>query len=143
MLDNKKLGLIHLAKKRLAMAEDDYRTLMKRAAGVTSSRDLDANGFAAVMLEFERLGFVSTAAREKRMEPYRAAGHASYAQRAYIRRLWQDYKGEDDMPGLRRWLQRKFKISDPRFLDAETVKKVIYALQHFKPKAKQAREAAE
>lgn len=137
MIERKKIALVHLAKKTLNMHEEDYRAMLKRAAGVESAKDLDANGFAAVMVDFGKLGFESTAAREKRKAPYRAGGHATYAQCAYIRRLWQEYKGEEDIAGLRRWLQRQFKASDPRFLDQDTTKKVIYALQHFKPKAKQ------
>ncbi len=134
MIDRKKIGLIHLAKKRLSMTDDDYRALLLRTAGVESSKDLEAPGFAAVMVEFERLGFVSTSASEKRKEPYREGSHASYAQRSLIRRLWQTYKGEDDAAGLRRWLQRQFKVSHPRFLDQETTRKVICALKNFKPK---------
>lgn len=134
MIDNKKLGLVHLAKKSLSMADDDYRAMLQRVANVESSKSLDDKGFAALMLEFGRLGFESTAAREKRKAPTRSGNHATYAQRAYIRRLWQEYKGEDDTPGLRRWLQGHFKVSDPRFLDSETVRKVIYALKNFKPK---------
>lgn len=135
MIDNKRLGLVHLAKKSLGMVDDDYRALLQRVAGVDSAKDLDDEGFAAVMLEFGRLGFESTAASEKRKAPYRSGSHATYAQRAYIRRLWQDYKGEDDAPGLRRWLQGHFKVSDPRFLDGETARKVISALRNFKQKS--------
>lgn len=135
MIDSKKIAMIHLAKKRLNIADDDYRALLLRAASVESSKDLDAVGFAAVMDELGRLGFESTAASEKRKEPYRQGNHATYAQRSLIRRLWQTYKGSDDIEGLRRWLTRQFKVSDPRFLDQETTRKVIAALNNFKPKA--------
>lgn len=134
MIDSKKIGLVHVARKALDMDDADYRALLLRAACVESAKALNDKGFAAVMLEFGRLGFESTAAREKRKAPSRAGSHATYAQRAYIQRLWQDYKGDDDMPGLRRWLQSHFKASDPRFLDAETTRKVISALRNFKPK---------
>ncbi|HCZ16918.1 MAG TPA: hypothetical protein DHV85_20580 [Candidatus Accumulibacter sp.] len=135
MIDSKKISLIHLAKKNLAMTDDDYRALLLRAAGVESSTCLDAVGFAAVMVEFGRLGFESTSASERRKEPYRQGSHATYAQRSLIRRLWQAYKGEEDDAGLRHWLQRQFKVSHPRFLDQETTRKVICALRNFKPKA--------
>lgn len=137
MIDHKKLALVHLAKKNLAMHDDDYRALLRRAGGVDSAKDLDAQGFAAAMVEFGKLGFESTAASEKRKEPHRASGHASYAQRSLIRRLWQGYKGEEDAAGLRRWLQSHFKVSDPRFLDSATTRKVISALKNFKPKVSQ------
>lgn len=132
MIDRKKLALINIAKKALDMHEDDYRALLKRAAGVESAKDLDANTFAAVMVELGKLGFESTAAQERRKAPLRAGGHATYAQRSYIQRLWQEYKGTEDQEGLRRWLQHKFKVSHLRFLDTETAPKVIFALKNFK-----------
>ena len=135
MISKAKIDLIHVARNRLAMTDDDYRAMLGRVAGVESSKALDDKGFAGVMIEFGRLGFESTAAKEKRKASNRADNHATYAQRAYIQRMWQEYKGEDDAPGLRRWLRSHFKVSDARFLDAATVRKVIYALQHFKPKA--------
>lgn len=134
MIDNKKLGMIHVAKKKLHMADADYRVMLQRVAGVESAKSLDAVGFASVMNEFSRLGFVSTAAREKQQEANRQGSHSTYAQRSLIRRLWQTYKGEEDLPGLRHWLRRQFKVSDPRFLDQETTRKVICALKNFKSK---------
>jgi hypothetical protein len=136
MIDRKKVAMIHVGKKQLNMADDDYRALLLRAGGVESSKDLDAVGFASVMDELSRLGFESTAASERRKEPYRQGSHASYAQRSLIRRLWQTYKGQDDIEGLRRWLTRQFKVSDPRFLDSEKTRKVIAALKNFKPKCR-------
>lgn len=134
MIDSKKLALIHFARKALDMHEDDYRALLMRAGNVDSAKALDASGFSAVMVEFGKLGFESTAAYERRQAPHRAGSHATYAQRSYIRRLWQSYKGRDDPAGLRRWLQGHFKVSDPRFLDQEMTNKVIAALKNFKPK---------
>lgn len=137
MIDHKKLALIAVARKQLNMHDDDYRALLLRTGGVTSTKDLSAPGFAAVMDEFGKLGFESTAAREKRCEPYRVGDHATYAQRSLIRRLWQEYKGKEDTAGLRRWLQSHFKVSDLRFLDSETTRKAIAALKNFKPKGSQ------
>ncbi len=134
MIDQKKLALIAVARKKLNMHDDDYRALLQRAGSVSSTKELAAAGFAALMDEFGKLGFESTAAMEKRREPYREGGHATYAQRSLIRRLWQEYKGEEDTAGLRRWLQSHFKVSDPRFLDSETTRRAIAALKNFKPK---------
>lgn len=137
MINHKKLALIAVACKQLDMHDDDYRALLRRAAGVDSAKNLDDAGFAALMVEFGKLGFESTAARENRREPFRAGDHTTYAQRSLIRRLWQEYKGKEDPTGLRRWLQSHFKVSDPRFLDSETTRKVITALKNFKPKGSQ------
>lgn len=137
MIDHKKMALIAIARKQLDMHDNDYRALLLRVGGVSSTKDLSIPGFAALMVEFGKLGFESTAAREKRREPFRAGDHATYAQRSLIRRLWQEYKGKEDATGLRRWLQSHFKVSDPRFLDSETTRKAITALKNFKPKGGQ------
>ena len=137
MIENKKLALIAVARKQLNMHDDDYRALLLRAGVVTSTKDLSAPGFAAVMDEFGKLSFESTTAREKRCEPYRAGDHTTYTQRSLIRRLWQEYKGKEDTAGLRRWLQSHFKVPDLRFLDSETTRKAIAALKNFKPKGSQ------
>lgn len=62
-ITNPKKSLIHVAKAKLGMEEADYRALLMRAAGVSSSSQLDVAGFNMVMAEFERLGFRGTRAR--------------------------------------------------------------------------------
>lgn len=62
-LPRKKLSLVHVAKSRLGLSEEDYRHILLCRGGVTSSRDLDDYGFAAVMREFGRLGFHSDFSR--------------------------------------------------------------------------------
>lgn len=123
---------IKIAQKALNMADDDYRALLQRAAGVQSSTRLDMAGFAAVMAEFNRLGFESTAQAEKRKQPRRAPGHATYAQILKMQRLWDAWKGYSDKPGLRRWLEYKWGVASPKFLDSELARKAIGALMHFK-----------
>lgn len=131
-IDRDKLSLIHVAKAALHLDDGAYRALLQRSAGVASSKDLDEAGFIGVMAEFKRLGFESTAARERRQEPDREAGHATQAQRSKIQKMWNEYKGRKDYAGLRRWLDRKFGVSDLRFLSVETAGKVIAALGNFK-----------
>ena len=110
-----KLSLIHVAKAALSLNDEAYRAVLQRSAGVASSKDLDEAGFIAVMAEFKRLGFESTAARERRREPDREPGHATQAQRSKILKMWNEYKGRKDYAGLRRWLDRKFRVSALRF----------------------------
>ncbi|MEQ8195017.1 MAG: DUF1018 domain-containing protein, partial [Rhodospirillales bacterium] len=58
-LPRNKISLIHVAKSRLGLGDEDYRALLMRVAGVESSRDLDNFDFNQVMAEFQRLGFKS------------------------------------------------------------------------------------
>jgi len=135
MLPRDKLSLVHLACNRLEMGEDDYRALLKRAASVTSSKDLDTTGFNAVMAEFERLGFESTANRERRLEIQRQGTHATYQQQKKIQAMWNTWKGQRDPAGLNRWLSAHFHVGNLRFLARDVAPKVIGALQNFKQKA--------
>jgi hypothetical protein len=53
-LDRKKLALIHIVKKELGISDPDYRCLLRRVAGVESSKDLDDAGFRTLMRFFVR-----------------------------------------------------------------------------------------
>lgn len=125
MLNPAKIKLIHLARRRLEMAEADYRALLQRAAGAASSADLDDVGFDAAMREFERLGFKSQRA-EVALGP--RLGMASPTQLSRIRSLWRRYTGAEDERRLCRWLTVHFHCSHPRFLDAHTASKAIAIL---------------
>ena len=97
MIGSKKRQLVSIARKRLAMDEDDYRALLFRCAGVSSSKALDEDGFAFVMDEFARLGFRS-AWREDTFGERR--GMCSPSQVRLIRELWSEYHGHRT-PGKR------------------------------------------
>ncbi len=53
-LDRKKLALIHIVKKELGIADKDYRCILRRIAGVDSSKELDEAGFRKLMYFFVR-----------------------------------------------------------------------------------------
>lgn len=124
------LSLIHVAKAKLALADDDYRTILRRFGRVESSADLDRSGFYRVMDAFARLGFRSEAS--KRNFGTRP-GMASPSQVDLIRALWLEFKGEDanDLT-LGRWLERTFHVSSIRFLEAGQAQKAIGALKAMK-----------
>lgn len=119
-------AVIHVAKHQLHMAEEDYRALLARAAGVSSSAQLDELGFERVMAEFERLGFRSV---KSRSQAGRRAGMASPAQLGRINGLWKAYSGSDDDLRLGRWLERHFHVSHSRFLESGRAGKCIAVLE--------------
>jgi phage gp16-like protein len=124
----KQIALIQVAKKRLNLDDADYRAILMRSAGVTSSKDLDAFGLELVMAEFARLGFESDFAKANLG---RRAGMASLSQVAKIRGRWNEYakiagfKGDDK--NLGKWLER-FGVSSVRFLPQSKVNKVFGGL---------------
>lgn len=122
-----KLRLIQVAKRQLGMEDADYRVLLARAAGVTSSRELTEAGFRQVMDAFARLGFTSTSAATNFG---RREGFASAGQVATIRRLWGEFTaGEGTDATLGQWLEKFWHVSALRFLRAEQAPKVIIALR--------------
>lgn len=125
---------VQIARKRLEMSDADYRALLRRVAGVSSSTKLTQAGFALVMDEFARLGFISTARHEAAMQESRASWAASYAQRSKIAAMWDAWKGKHDPDGLCRWLEHHHGVSDVRFCSAEKASKIIGALSGFKKK---------
>lgn len=125
-LTRKQLALIHLAKKQLQLDDEDYRALLKAAAGVASAKELDKAGFDRVMECFEGLGFQSS--RRPRTFGKRA-GMATPAQVDYIRSLWQQFSGRDDEKSLNRWLEHWFGVSSLRFADSHVAGQALTALK--------------
>jgi phage gp16-like protein len=57
MISKGKLAQIHIAKQQLGLSDDDYRAILARTAGVSSSKDLTDRNVGAVLHEFKRLGW--------------------------------------------------------------------------------------
>lgn len=125
-LARNKVAVIQVARQQLGLTDEDYRAMLSNIAGATSSKDLDDDGFEAVMFRLHQLGFRST--WNKANLGYRGA-MATPRQVAKIRHLWgqfTDGKGTD--ASLGKWLEDKFKVSSLRFLEADPARKVIGAL---------------
>ena len=126
-LTSKQTALLHVARKQLALADADYRSILRQASGVTSSKDLDADGFEAVLRRLADLGFQPT----RRAPSFgHRVGMASPRQVAVIRSLWRSYtEGEGTDRTLGKWLDRTFRVSAVRFVTYGQASKVITALQ--------------
>ena len=125
-LTSKHLALVHVAKKTLAMNDDDYRALLWQVAEVCSAKELDEEGFEKVMRRFEALGFKST----RRQHTYGdRPGMATQAQVDFIRQLWRQYTDNDDEASLNHWLEHYFGVSTLRFADAHAAHQAIVALK--------------
>ncbi|MFK5892853.1 MAG: regulatory protein GemA [Pseudomonadota bacterium] len=125
-MSKSQLGVIHIAKKKLGMTEEEYRALLNGVAGVDSSKDLDELGFDAVMQRFAKLGFKSSF--RKKQYGYRE-GMATPDQLQYIRYLWSQYTGDYNESSLNHFVENKFGITNLRFLTIDKVGKIISALR--------------
>lgn len=124
-ISNARKSVIHVARHQLQMADTDYRALLQRVAGVSSSSELDDSSFDKVMAEFERLGFRSA---KHRTPAAHREGMATPAQVGKIRGLFKAYHGVDDERRLERWLEVHLHASSLRFLDAWRAGKAIAIL---------------
>lgn len=131
-LTNAEKAVIHVAKSQLHMQDEDYRALLLRAGGVSSSTELTAAGFAAVMSEFERLGFRATRGRAQAVN---RQGMATPRQIGRIRALWKAYSGNDDESRLNHWLEKHLHVSHVRFLEGYIAGKAIAILTKMKTHA--------
>ena len=53
-MDKKKLALIHILKKELALSDEEYRAILHKVTGKDSAKDIDNAGFRALMNYFVR-----------------------------------------------------------------------------------------
>jgi len=127
----KRLQLVQVARKRLALSDEAYRDILKRCAGVGSATQLDGAGFGKVMDEFRRLGFVSFA-RAKAYDRSDLSGKASAGQINMIKALWLECTGEVNEAALDTFIRNKFKIDALRFADHSHAVKIIGALRGWK-----------
>ena len=134
LLSNSQNRIMHVAKAKLKLADDDYRAALVQIAGVTSSTELDQAGFEAMMGYYSYLGFKPL----QKIGPNFGArpGMASFAQIELIRALWSEWTGlalsRGDETGLTTWVKRVFKVDSLRFLTAAQAPKVITALKAMK-----------
>jgi hypothetical protein len=134
-LNKQQLAIIHIAKKDRGFSDDSYRSALAQICGVTSSAELDHDGFLAMMGFFDFCGFKPADAKGANFGP--RPGMASFAQIELIRVLWSEYThraygGEGE---LNKWLLRTFKLSSLRFVTKDTARKVITALKVMKSRA--------
>lgn len=71
MIQRSALAKIHIAKKQLAMTDDDYRAMLLSIGGVTSAKELTSIAAAKVLSHLERCGFKPVSRIGRRPRPPR------------------------------------------------------------------------
>lgn len=136
MPSRRQLALLHVAKAKLGLSDDEYRAVLLGAGGVDSGAKLDAAGLDAVLGYFEHIGFqpLGSVGAHYGERP----GMASPAQVQLIRDLRREYQGAFDAKALDRWLNRSFGVASLRFADAGVAGKAITALKAMKTRKRSA-----
>ena len=137
MISVKQKAILHVAKAKLQMTDNQYRSCLVHLAGVESSTDLVRAGFETLMGFFEWKGFAPLAAQGPSFGD--RPGMASFAQIELIRALWEEYtRGAAGEAELNKWLERSFKVSSLRFLTKAAAPKVITGLKAMKARSRAA-----
>jgi hypothetical protein len=125
----KKIALIHVAKKAVDITDEDYRSLLFGAAGIESLTELEhEDQFLNIMEAFKNLGFISTKMLNKSRPQWTDTWGCTSAQRAKIEVMWRTCARDKSDKALKRFIKRIALVDSPRFLTVGLARKVILAL---------------
>jgi hypothetical protein len=133
MLSRGQIKLIHLAKDRLNLPYEEYKEVLELYGGVSSSKDLDAEGFFSVMEFFREMGFqgrgghVFDPPSAPVKEPGKLLEMVTPGQRALIGHLEKDLGWSENPLRLENFLAKRFGIKKIR--TKSQAMKVIEALK--------------
>lgn len=150
-LTRQQKAVLHVAKSKLGLDEESYRGALRAYGGVESSRDLDYQGFLAVMGHFERAGFqkqrrvTSDKGRDKgpvtRLSslPFDRPGMATAGQVRKIKASWlaldHYYEPGAEWKALRGFLKKRFRVEHENFLTFSKAHQVIEAIKKISSRA--------
>jgi hypothetical protein len=122
-----KIALLHVAKQRLGLSDEEWRALLRSHGGCESSRDLTEVGFDQLMHALRVLGFESDHWRDGYGATRRDM--ASPHQLRLIRALWKQSVDNPTEQALSTFLKRQAAVSHLRFLPEHAAPRVITALK--------------
>ena len=125
-------AVLHVAKGKLALDDETYRDALEAHGGVRSAKNLDYEGFKAVMRHFEACGFQSD--RRRKVTGKDRPGMATAAQIRKIYASWcalggSYYKKGQELKALRGFLKKRFRVDHENFLKFSQAGTVIEAIK--------------
>jgi len=133
-IGKKKIAVLHVAKGQLALDDDMYRDALEANAGVRSAKDLDYEGFKAVMKHFEKCGFKVQSSRFRGSKLEHRPGMATNKMIRKIYASWWSlggsyYEHGKELKALRGFLKKRFRVDHENFLTFEQAQGVIEAIK--------------
>ena len=134
------LAKIHIGKKECGLDDETYRAMLENLTGKRSAKDLNDRQIIGVINHLKSLGWqerrtgtqAGTPVPPKKYDNLK--GRDAYAPSPQMLRkldaLFHDICYSDDQTAaLRRFLFKRFKVSDPAFLDKRTCYEAIEAVK--------------
>lgn len=133
------LAKIHVGKKQLGLADEDYRDLLERATGKRSSADMNERERGAVIEAMKKLGFKPELAAGKREAKRRAP--KAYVGKIYS--LWGELQrlgvlADPSTKGLSAFVHRQTGLDRAEWLGPEEANKVTEGLKAWLARARAA-----
>lgn len=119
------IRLIHVAKQKVGLTEEEYRALLEGISGKTSSTELTITELEAVLKAFKRLGFQV----KKMAATPDEVGRATADQIDYIKGLWELSARVKTEAALNAFIKRITGVPYLRWLDKQAAQKVILAVR--------------
>src|SRR5512143_3599776 len=113
MVSKGQIKLVHIAKTRLGLTDEEYREILELYGGAHSSKDLSPAGFFNVMDHFRELGFQSRggdvfgAAPMVNEKPGEVIEMVTSAQKAKIRQLERELGWDDNPARLQNFVSKR------------------------------------
>lgn len=114
---------LHVGRKQLGLEDADYRALLQRVTGKTSSTQCSESELDLILKEMKRLGFRASRPSEK---PYVRLIYGLWAEMTPLLR------SGGTREALRAYVERMTDMSAPEFLDEPAARKVIEGLKAWK-----------
>jgi phage gp16-like protein len=133
MVTKGQIKLVHIAKTRLGLTDEEYHEILELYGGTHSSKDLSPGGFFNVMEHFRELGFqgkggdVFGPVPTVKTKPADLIEMVTPAQKAKIRQLERDLGWSDNPARLQNFISKRFGIK--KVLTKAQASKLIEALK--------------
>lgn len=125
------IAKVHVAKKQLGLSDEDYRAILKRVTGHSSSARCSAGQLSHLLAEFKRLGFAAKGGTSGFGQPHVRLIYALWKEAGIV--------GAIDNPtkeALRAFVERQTGVSAPEFCAPAEANKVAEALKAMVTRAK-------
>ncbi|WP_147613918.1 regulatory protein GemA [Treponema pectinovorum] len=123
---SKTIQLIHIAKAKLGLSDEDYREILSSVTKKSSCSDMSLFELNKVLGAMKQLGFSVIKPEAKDIE---LGWDTSKKQMDYIKGMWQLVARDKRDRALYSFINRIAGVRHPRFMDEIGAQKVIIALR--------------
>lgn len=126
MIAKSKIALIHVAKSKLGLSDEDYRSILN-SIDVSSSKELDNKGFVKIIDVFKKLGFQSINKKSSNNDIWGCSPN----QKKLIIYLWNECSKTKDYISLVNFIV-KITGKSPAIIEKNDLEQIIYTIKKLK-----------